>query len=595
MDWDLTPYFPAFDGAEHRAFRDALERDAAALEGELAALGGVAEGRAGWVAALGRLEDLATRSAHLGSYLHCLASADARDEAVQRENARLARLRAELAKRYARVRAALGAAPETAFEALLAEPALAHAGYFLRRLREEAARRMPAALEELAADLEVTGLAAWSRLYGRISGALEFELAVPGEAPRRVPVSLARSLQGDPRREVRHAALRGANEAWASQADVLAACLNAIAGTRLLLYRRRGVGDFLEPALFDAGITRATLEAMLDAVRARREMPRRYLRHKAGLLGQARLGFEDLEAPLASAPQPRIPYDEARARVESAFGARYPALAALAARAFEGRWIDWSPRPGKRPGGFCSTSPWIGESRIFMTFGGAPGDVSTLAHELGHAFHGALLHGVPSFARRYPMTLAETASTFAEQILNDAALEAPEADRAARLEVLDRRLRDGAAFLLNLPMRFEFERRVYAERAEGELSAGRLCELMVEAQRAWYGDALDPDALDPYFWASKLHFYIAGTTFYNFPYTFGYLFSLGLVARAREEGPAFPARYEALLRDAGRDTAPNVARRHLGVDLEDGAFWHASIDAVEADLARFERELAPDG
>jgi oligoendopeptidase F len=308
----------------------------------------------------------------------------------------------------------------------------------------------------------------------------------------------------------------------------------------------------------------------------------------------ARLGFQDLEAPLPLGPQPRLSFEEGRGRVLRAFAARYPALEAVAARAFEERWIDWSPRPGKRPGGFCSTSPVLGASRIFMTFGGAPGDVSTLAHELGHAFHGFLLRDARSFARRYPMTLAETASTFAEQILNDAALEAPGAERAVRLDVLDRRLRDGAAFLLNLPMRFAFERRLYDERAEGELSASRLCELMLDAQRAWYGDALDPGALDPWFWASKLHFYIAGTTFYNFPYTFGFLLSIGLFERFRAEGPAFLPRYEELLRQAGRDSAPALARRHLGVDLEQAAFWHASIDAVEADLARLERELAPE-
>jgi oligoendopeptidase F len=278
VDWDLTPYFPAFDGPEHRGFRDALERDAEALGAEIAALPGVEAAREGWVALLRRLEDVAARSAHLGSYLHCLASADARDEAVQRETARLAGLRAELAKRYARVRAALAEAPDPAFEALVADPGLAHAGYFLRRLREEAARRMPPALEELAADLEVTGLAAWARLYGRVSGSLEFDLEVPGEAPRRVPVSLARSLQGDARPELRRAALRGSNAAWSAQADVLAACLNAIAGTRLALYRRRGIDDFLEPALFEAGITRRTLDAMLGAVLARRDVARRYLR-----------------------------------------------------------------------------------------------------------------------------------------------------------------------------------------------------------------------------------------------------------------------------------------------------------------------------
>jgi oligoendopeptidase F len=591
-DWDLSAYFPALGDSSYLGFRDALEADTAALEETLHALGPLSDASVvAWREALLRLEELAARAAHLGSYLGCLAAADARDEGARREVARLARLRAALAKRYTRARAALAAAPAESFARLLEEPALASSRHFLGRLREEAERRMPAELEELAADLEVTGLAAWSRLYDQVSGTLAFDLEVPGEAPRRVPVSLVRSLLGDARAEVRRAALAGANRAWASQADTLAACLNAIAGTRLELCRRRGV-HFLEPALFDAGITRATLDAMLEAVAARRELPRRYLRRKAELLGRERLGFQDLEAPLPLAEAERISFDEARGRILAAFGRYHPALGEFAEGAFARRWIDWSPRPGKRPGGFCTTSPWISESRIFLTFDGAAGDAATLAHELGHAWHGQLMGGLGAWARRYPMTLAESASTFAEQIVHEAALGDPAAGPAARLAVLDRRLRDGAAFLLNLPMRFAFERALYEERGAGELAPERLCEAMTAAQRDAYGDALAEDELDPWFWASKLHFYIAGLSFYNFPYTFGYLFSLGLFVRAGAEGPGFLPRIEELLRLAGSDSPERLARRCLGADLEQPAFWHASIDAVEADLARFEAELA---
>jgi oligoendopeptidase F len=587
-DWDLSGFFPEPDGPAYRAFRDALERDVDALEAELAGLGPLtAASGPGWRDALLRLEDVAGRAAHLGSYLSCLSASDASDAGARREVARLTGLRALLAKRYARVRAALAAAPAAEFERWLGHPALAQARYFLTRLREEASRRMPVELEELAADLEVTALAAWSRLYDQITGTLCFDLEVPGEPARRVPASLARSLLGDPRAEVRQAALRGANRAFEARADVFAACWNAIVGTRLALYRRRGV-HFLEPALFEAGISRATLDALLSAVTERREIPRRYLRRKARLLGSDRLGFQDLEAPLPAAPAPPISFDAARERVLAAFAGCDAGLAELAARAFARRWIDWSPRPSKRPGGFCSTSPLLGESRIFMTFGGSAGDVSTLAHELGHAWHGHLTRELRPWARRYPMTLAETASTFAEQILQDATLSDPDAGAAARLAVLDRRLRDAAAYLLNLPMRFAFERRAYEERAAGELSAERLCEAICEAQREWYGDALAEGELDAWFWASKLHFYIAGVSFYNFPYTVGYLFSLGLYARARAEGPGFLPRAWELLRLAGSDDAPALARRCLGVELEQPAFWHASIDAVEADLARFE-------
>jgi oligoendopeptidase F len=445
---------------------------------------------------------------------------------------------------------------------------------------------MEPAREALAADLEVTGLSAWGRLYDRVSGRLEFDLDVAGEPAQRLPVSMARSLLGDGRAEVRRAALGGSSRAWASVGDVCAACLNAIAGTRLELDRRRGERDFLEPALFDAAVSRATLDAMLQAVGERREVARSYLRAKAAALGRARLGFQDLEAPLPGEGDARVPWSEARATVQRAFDAFHAPLGALAARAFERRWIDHAPRPGKRPGGFCSSSPLVGESRIFMTFGGSPGDVSTLAHELGHAFHAVTLQGVRPWARRYPMTLAETASTFAEQVLAEALLEDPATDAARCAGILDRRLRDAAAFLLNLPMRFTFERRLYEERADGELPVSRLCALMEEEQRAWYGEALATDELDPWFWASKLHFYLTGIRFYNFPYTFGYLLSLGMFARARREGATFLPRFEELLRRAGTGPAQALVRDVLGDDLETPDFWHASIDLVEEDLAR---------
>jgi oligoendopeptidase F len=288
-----------------------------------------------------------------------------------------------------------------------------------------------------------------------------------------------------------------------------------------------------------------------------------------------------------------VPLASARAQIEAAFEAFHPPLAAFARKAFERRWIDWESRAGKQPGGFCSGSSLLDESRIFLIFNGAPGDTSTLAHELGHAFHGEVMSGVRPWARRSPMTLAETASTFAEQLVIDAALARAKGSDSGRLAILDGRLQDAAVFLLNIPARFHFEKAVYEERAHGELTVSRLCELMLAAERDWYGDALDASDLDPWFWASKLHFYITSTSFYNFPYTFGYLFSLGLFARARREGPDFMPRYEALLRSTGSGPAEAVARDALGVDLAKPDFWHASLDLVEETLSEFLAISAP--
>jgi len=592
-DWDMTPYFDAFDGADYRRFRETLARDVAALQSEAQQLGAVAQhSLASWVDLLVRLENLSSRTGHLSSYLGCLSAADSKNEAILRENASAAAARAGYEKIFVTVRAALGEADDASFGSLLRAPELAGATWFLSRLRESAKRRMEPSLEALATDLAVNGIDAWGRLYDRISGRLEFELEVPGSDAKRVPVAGTRSLLEDPDAQVRRAALRGANGAWESVGDVLAGCLNAISGTRLALYERRGIDDFLEPALFDAGITRRTLDTLLASVARRAGSARSWLRSKARILGRERLGFQDLMAPLPLESSERIPWPAAQQRVGDAFGRFYPALAAFARSAFERRWIDWSPRPGKRPGGFCSTSSWIDESRVFITYNETPGDLSTLAHELGHAFHGKLMVGMRPWSRRYPMTLAETASTFAEQLVIDAVLEDAAAPAEQRALLLDARMQDAATFLLNIPMRFHFEESLYRERAAGELSVTRLKELMIDAQRRTYGDALDELELDPWFWASKLHFYITGISFYNFPYTFGYLFSLGIFARAKREGAGFLPRYEELLRLTGSDSAEGVARRALGVELEAPDFWEASIDLIEADAERFAAAVA---
>ncbi len=587
-NWDMTPYFSELGGPEYRGFRTGLAEDVAALQRELARLGRIEDGNlSDWASLLERLESATARSGHLAGYLGCLGAADSRDEQVQGETASATAARVELEKVYVALRSALEDVDEERFARLLDQPSLRDVAYFLTRLRTRARWSMESELEELSAELSVDGLSAWGRLYDQLSGKLEFELAVPGSDVRHLPMSVVRSLLEDPQPEVRRAALEGSNRAWERVGDVTAACLNAISGTRHTLYVRRGVPHFLDPALFDAGITERTLDTLLEVVAARREVARDYLRLKAALLGQEKLGFQDLMAPLPDAEAGTLPWSAARERVLQAFGAFYPELAAFAASAFEKRWIDYEPRNGKRPGGFCSTSTVIGESRVFITYNGTLGDLSTLAHELGHAYHGHLMRDMRPWARRYPMTLAETASTFAEQLVIDAVLSNPAASAQERAQMLDSRLSDASAFLLNIPMRFEFERALYEERKAGELSVGRLKELMLEAQRHNYGDALAEDDLDPWFWASKLHFYITGTSFYNFPYTFGYLFSLGIFARARQEGPDFLPRYEELLRLTGSDTAEAVARRSLGVDLEQPDFWRASIDLIEEDLAEF--------
>jgi oligoendopeptidase F len=592
VDWDLTAYFPEFGGEEQLAFEAALEVDAAALNETVAALPApAAASYAHWQAALERYEGISARFAHLRSYVGALASADGNDARYRAAEARLSSMRARLTALEARFIAALGGVAQVDFDRWLATSPLADASYFLSRWRLRATRSMTPDREALAAELGTDGIEAWGRLYDRLTATLTFKLRQPDGSERELPISARRSLMEGPDRSVRQAAFEGGNRAFEGIAPTLAAALNHIAGTRLTLYRQRGVGHFLEPALVDAGISRAALDALYVAVERQSALPRRVLALKARALGIPALAWYDLGAPFPSAAERRIEWSDAIDMVERAFQHEYPKLGAFFTRAIERRWVDHRTRPGKRPGAFCTSSPLLEESRIFMTFQGTFNEVSTLAHEMGHAFHNHVMQGVRFFGRRYPMTLAESASTFAELLLADGLAEQPGIQPAERRALEASLLNDAATFLLDITARFRFEQAFYEERRRGEVEVERLKELMASTQREVFGEALDPAQVDPLFWASKLHFFITGVSFYNFPYTFGYLLSRGMFAEFKRRGPEFLPRYEEFLRRSGSDEAPKVARDVLGVELEEPDFWERSITSVAAPLARFEASL----
>lgn len=593
MTWDLTSYFREFNGAEMVKFKEALRNDIDALQRETTALPALTEANAhAWEHLLLRNEDLARRMSHLSSYISCLASADARNEAYVQEEAALARWRAEVAKIRVEFLRVLKDANEETFSNLIARPALAGAQNYLNRLREEACRAMSREEEILVADLGVDGLQAWGRLYDTISSKLEFDMIYPDGRRERVPMSQRRSLMDHRDRRVRKAAFDGGNEAWKMLEDVAAAALNAIAGTRLTLNRHRKVDHFLDIALFQAAIGRKTLNAMLEALYANTEVARGILRLKAKRMGQKAVAWYDLGAPLDLPAEDKFSWEVAKNTVAASFARAYPALGDFfQSQVLAQRWVDWEPRPGKRPGGFCTSSMLSKESRIFMTYNESLGDVLTLAHEAGHAFHGFLMSDLRPYSRIYPMTLAETASTFGEQVLMNGLLDDPAVNGAQKAMMLDAELGHGAIYLLDIPVRYEFEKTLYEERQDGELSVSRLKELMVETQRRILGAVLESGGEDPYFWASKLHFYITGLTFYNFPYTFGFLLSRGLYAMFNANGRDFLSQYEQFLRLAGSDTAENVVKRTLGRDLETPEFWSEAIRSLERPLSRLEALL----
>jgi oligoendopeptidase F len=330
-------------------------------------------------------------------------------------------------------------------------------------------------------------------------------------------------------------------------------------------------------------MSEATLQAMWAAIEESRPVLVSYLERKAKLLGVDKLDWHDVEAPIGSATR-TIAYDEAAALIVEQFRSFSPELADFSQQAFQDGWIEAEDRAGKRPGGFCTAFPKTGQTRIFMTYSGTASNLSTLAHELGHAYHQHVMNDLPPLSQEYAMNVAETASTFAELIVSDCALKAA-VDEEEKLGLLEDKIQRSVAFFMNIYARFLFETRFYERRRQGLVSVEELGELMEAAQREAYCDTLGE--AHPHFWASKLHFYLTDVPFYNFPYTFGYLFSAGIYARALQEGPTFRERYDALLRDTGRMSVEQLAAKHLGVNVEEIDFWREAVALTAVDVQQF--------
>ncbi len=584
--WSLESWFSGFGKPDYIKFKATLVRDVEVLKAKAAVL---RRGKAGLLSAINAAEALTDRLSHLSAYLGCLSADDANDEAVKADEAWIATLEAENTKLMASIRSALAALSEAAFTSLLADSSLKDAEHAVTRLRCEGQQQMSAAMEALAADLNVNGLHAWGRLYDTLTGKMEFEMTFPDGHLETVPMSRRRALMSEPDRRLRAAAFNDGQKPWNDHAVTLAAALNGIAGTRLSLYGHRGLPHFLDTPLFDGAMSRPSLDAMLEAIHTHIELPRRALRQAAKLQGTTALHYFDLEAPQIAAPDEKeLTWDQACQTVEHAFSTAYPKLGSYFREMLANRWIEAQPRAGKRPGAFCTGSQLRHEERVYMTFHRTVHDMVTLAHEVGHAWHSCVLRPTRSFAASYPMTLAETASNFGEMILLSGLMNDPGITEATKAYLLDQEMLRAHAYLINIPMRFEFEKAFYTERAAGEVSVSRLSELMSETQRKLYGDTLLDNGTDPMFWAYKMHFFITGVSFYNFPYVFGYLLSQALFARFKAEGAAFLPRYEAFLAMTGSATCEEVVKQTLGEDLTKPEFWATALKAMEPSLIAYE-------
>lgn len=585
MRWSLENIYPG--GAESGAFAaelEGLQRDIEAFERSLRDAEDApvtADRLEQWTQAA---QSILARLREAESFTACLTAADVNDRRAAALDDRVKNLAAAYQAALTLYDRVLGAADEETWNGWLSSgTGPGAAAFYVAERRERAKEKLPPEQEALAGDLAVNGYHGWGELYHTVVGRTRFRAADETGETKTYSAGQMQNLLSHGDRGVRRAAFEAWEAEWGRQADLCAEALNRIAGFRLKLYFRRGWNSVLKEPLDMNRMRRETLEAMWAAVDESRPALVRYLNRKAGLLGVERLDWHDVEAPIGASAR-TVPYGEAAVFIVDRFRQFSPDMAALAERAFRERWIEAEDRGGKRPGGFCTSFPIAGETRIFMTYSGTASNVSTLAHELGHAYHQHVMNDLPPFAQEYAMNVAETASTFAEWIVSDSAVQAA-SDPAEKLALLDDQLQRAVAFFMNIRARFLFETRFYERRREGLLSADELCALMEEAQREAYAGALG--VWHPHFWASKLHFYLTDVPFYNFPYTFGFLFSSGIYARAAAEGPAFANRYAALLRDTGSMTVEDLAWKHLGVRLDDMAFWREAAAVPLKDIDTF--------
>ncbi|MEH7353240.1 M3 family oligoendopeptidase [Neobacillus drentensis] len=531
---------------------------------------------------LADLEGAAKNLIQAGAFVGCLLAQNTEDKKAYSLDAKITSLNATFQTALSSLDNLLTSIDDVVWKQLVSAEPLRELAFVLTESREKAKEKLSKEEEALISTLEVDGYHSWGQLYDLIVSKIKVSFNEQGE-DKQLSVGQAFNKFSSPDREVRSAVFKNWERSWGEQADFLAKTLNHLSGFRLNVYKKRGWEDVLKESLSINRMKKETLETMWAVISENKQKLVQYLERKAKLLGLEKLSWFDLDAPYGKTGS-KVSYQEGAEFIERNFAIFGEKMAAFTENAFEEQWIEAEDRPVKAPGGFCTDLPKSEQSRIFMTYSGTPSNVSTLAHELGHAFHTFAMRDIPFLNCNYAMNVAETASTFAEMIVADASVKNAK-DEEEKLVLLDDKIQRTVALLMNIHARFLFETRFYEERKLGIVSVEKLNELMLEAQKEAYCGALEE--YHPLFWASKLHFFITGVPFYNFPYTFGYLFSLGIYAEALEEGKGYEEKYIALLRDTASMTVEELARKHLQVDLTQKDFWEKAVRICLDDIDEF--------
>lgn len=455
--------------------------------------------------------------------------------------------------------------------------------FFLKELRDKNKYLLSEREEVIIAKMINTGSNAWSKLQNVLTSTLLVDINVENEN-KQLPLPVVRNMAYSKDLSLRKAAYEAELKAYEKIEEASAACLNGIKGEVIILSKQRGYASPLEQTLINSRLDKETLDAMLSAMKESLTYFRKFYLKKASKLGHKNgLPFYDLFAPTGNSDM-KFTYEEAQAFIVKNFSSFSDKLASFADNAFNKRWIDAEPREGKRGGAFCSNIHPIGESRILSNFTGSFSDVATLAHELGHGYHGSCLMKESNLNSNYTMPIAETASIFCETIVKKAALK--NASKEEAYAILEGDISDAGQVIVDIYSRFLFESELFRRREKASLSVKELKEIMLDAQKLSYGEGLDENFLHPYMWICKPHYYYAEQNFYNFPYAFGLLFSKGLYAEYLKRGKEFVKDYDKLLSVTGKNKIADVTAM-MDIDIHSISFWRNSLNTIKEDIDKF--------
>ena len=575
-NWDLTVFYKDFDDPE---FKDDLARLPKEIDAFTAAIAAPAEDEVRKLVSLVHQEEaLSKLFERLSMMVELNFAVDANNKPANAALAPLMRAYMDsslAANAFSRYLASL----ENLDAIIDADDELKARAFALREAAEDAKHQLPEALEKPVLKMQLSGGEAFSHLRDKLDATLLVDYD-----GKQIPLSAVRALAYDGDADTRRRAYEAELASYKKIELPMSFCLNNIKAEGETMAALKGYKGVLDMALAHSRMDEKTLEAMWTAIREALPELREYFKAKGRLLGHENgLPFYDLFAPVGQSTR-TYTVEEARALLLDLFGKFCPEMGEMMRTAFDEGWIDMFPREGKSGGAFCSGYYAKNISRVMTNFAGSASDVSTLAHELGHAFNNRMLHHKPIMMTETPMPLAETASTFNETLLISQLLKT--ATPEEELTLLDSCLTEQTQTMVDIYSRFLFEQKVVAAQADHALDVDELKETMLWAQEQSYGDGLDPEYRHPYMWACKSHYYSTGVHFYNFPYAFGGLFARGLYARYEKEGEAFVPVYCDLLSRFGSDTIANVTAS-VGIDVTTPDFWREAVESVLVQVRRF--------